>query len=363
MRSVSLLEYHDARPYWELSFPPLESGQELIEPGPATPSVCIFQTRKHLFGIDPATGRVLWRRSDLDLASGIRVDREAGLFGDEQVLVMFHADQSSYTVFSTQTGEVIRKGQMSVDFRYRHHVFGRKLFHQTRETGSSRKRVRIWDPLTNKMELDEELFDRFNSARSSQNELALVTSNSRLRVISVDSAKTLVDMKLSPADIEYISSMRLFSDERNIYVNIQRSDIASHTSKIYSLASDSVVPVNHVHRGFLIAISRQTGKLIWKTPVQQRSFVRTDRCSLPFLVGLSRVSPKRSSSMRSLDVRVIDRMTGENFVESAAMIKDRIVHYQIDRDAGELQLHGINSRIDIQFRRLRNQIPLQEQSL
>lgn len=363
MRSVSLLEYHDARPYWELSFPPLEYGQELIEPGPATPSVCVFQTRKHLFGIDPATGRVLWRRSDLDLASGIRVDREAGLFGDEQVLVMFHADQSSYTVFSTQTGEVIRKGQMSVDFRYRHHVFGRKLFHQTRETASSRKRVRIWDPLTNKMELDEELFDRFNSARSPQNELALVTSNSRLRVISVDSAKTLVDMKLSPADIEYISSMRLFSDEQNIYVNIQRSDIASHTSKIYSLASDSVVPVNHVHRGFLIAISRQTGKLIWKTPVQQRSFVRTDRCSLPFLVGLSRVSPKRSSSMRSLEVRVIDRMTGEDFVESAAMIKDRIVHYQIDRDAGELQLHGINSRIDIQFRRLRNRIPLQEQSL
>ncbi len=363
MRSVSLLEYHDARPYWELSFPPLESGQELIEPGPATPSVCIFQTRKHLFGIEPATGRVLWRRSDLDLASGIRVDREAGLFGDEQVLVMFHADQSSYTVFETQTGEVIRKGQMSVDFRYRHHVFGRKLFHQTRETASSRKRVRIWDPLTNKMELDEELFDRFNSAWSSQNELALVTSNSRLRVISVDSAKTLVDMKLSPADTEYISSMRLFSDEQNFYVNIQRSDIASHTSKIYSLASDSVVPVNHVHRGFLIAVSRQTKKLIWKTPVQQRSFVRTDRCSLPFLVGLSRVSPKRSSSMRSLEVRVIDRMTGEDFVEPAAMIKDRIVHYQIDRDAGELQLHGISSRIDIQFRRLRNRIPLQKQSL
>jgi hypothetical protein len=170
-------------------------------------------------------------------------------------------------------------------------------------------------------------------------------------------------MKLSPADIEYISSMRLFSDERNIYVNIQRSDIASHASKIYSLASDSVVPVNHVHRGFLIAISRQTEKLIWKTPVQQRSFVRTDRCSLPFLVGLSRVSPKRSSSMRSLEVRVIDRMTGEDLVESAAMIKDRIVHYQIDRDAGELQFHGINSRIDIQFKRLRNRIPLQEQSL
>ena len=363
MQSVSLLEYHDARPYWELSFPPLEYGQELIEPGPATPSVCVFQTRKHLFGIDPATGRVLWRRSDLDLASGIRVDREAGLFGDEQVLVMFHADQSSYTVFATQTGEVIRKGQMSVDFRYPHHVFGRKLFHQTRETTAARKRVRIWDPLTNKMELDEELFDQFNSAWSPQNELALMTSNSRLRVISVDSAKTHIDMKLSKSDIGYISSMRLFSDERNIYVNIQRSDIASNTNKIYSLASDSVVPVNHVHRGLLIAVSRQTGKLIWKTPVQQRSFVRTDRCSLPFLVGLSRVSPKRSSSMRSLEVRVIDRMTGEDFAAPAAMIKDRIVHYQIDRDAGELQLHGINSRIDIQFRRLRKRIPLQEQSL
>ena len=58
-------------------------------------------------------------------------------------------------------------------------------------------------------------------------------------------------------------------------------------------------------------------------------------------------------------MRVIDRMTGEDFVVPAAMIQDRIVHYQIYRDAGELQLHGVNSRIDIQFSRLRKGIPLQ----
>jgi outer membrane protein assembly factor BamB len=363
MQSVSLLEHHDERPYWELNFPPLEYGQELIEPGPATPSVCVFQTRKHLFGIEPATGRVLWRRSDLDLASGIRVDREAGLFGDEQVLVMFHADQSSYTVFSTQTGEEIRKDQVSVDFRYPHQVFGRKLFHQTRETASSRKRIRVWDPLTNKMELDEELIDQFYSAWSTEDELALMTADSRLRVFSADMSNPIVDLTLPREETNFMSSLRVFSDEQNVYVNIQRSDVTGTSDKIYSLASDSVVPVDHVHRGVLVAMSRRTGKLLWTTPVQQRSFVRMDRCSLPFLVGLARVSPKRSSSMRSLEVRVIDRMTGEDFVVPAAMIQDRIVHYQIDRDAGELQLHGVNSRIDIQFSRLRKGIPLQEQPL
>jgi hypothetical protein len=157
--------------------------------------------------------------------------------------------------------------------------------------------------------------------------------------------------------------LRVFSDDQNVYVNIQRSEVTGNANKIYSLASDSVVPVDHVHRGLLIAVSRKTGKLIWKSPVQQRSFVRTDRCSLPFLVGLSRVSPKRSSSMRSLEVRVIDRMTGEDYVEPAPMIQDKIVHYQIDRDAGELQLHGLNSRIDLGFSRLRKRIPLQEQAL
>jgi outer membrane protein assembly factor BamB len=363
MQSVSLLEHHDERPYWKLNFPPLEHGQELIEPGPATPSVCVFQTRKHLFGIEPASGRVLWRRSDLDLASGIRVDREAGLFGDEQILVMFHADQSSYTVFSTQTGDVIRRDKMNVDFRYPHHVVGRKLFHVTLETKSSGKRIRIWDPLTNTMELDEELVDRFYSAWSTENELALMTTDTRLRVFSTDASKTIVDLKLARAETSYMSSLRVFSDDQNVYVNIQRSEVTGNSSKIYSLASDSVVPVHHVHRGLLIAVSRKTGRLLWKTPVQQRSFIRTDRCSLPFLVGLSRVSPKRSSSMRSLEVRVIDRMTGEDFVEPAAMIQDKIVHYQIDRDAGELQLHGLNSRIDLEFRRLRKRIPLQEQPL
>jgi hypothetical protein len=291
------------------------------------------------------------------------VDREAGLFGDEQVLVMFHADQSSYTVFSTQTGEEIRKDQVSVDFRYPHQVFGRKLFHQTRETASSRKRIRVWDPLTNKMELDEELIDQFYSAWSTEDELALMTADSRLRVFSADMSNPIVDLTLPREETNFMSSLRVFSDEQNVYVNIQRSDVTGTSDKIYSLASDSVVPVDHVHRGVLVAMSRRTGKLLWTTPVQQRSFVRMDRCSLPFLVGLARVSPKRSSSMRSLEVRVIDRMTGEDFVVPAAMIQDRIVHYQIDRDAGELQLHGVNSRIDIQFSRLRKGIPLQEQPL
>ena len=363
MLSVSLLEHHDQRPFWTLQFPPLESDQNMIEPGPATPSVCIFQTRKHLFGVDPASGRVLWRRSDLDLASGVHVDREAGLFGDEQVLVMFHADQTSYTLFSPQTGQVIKEEKLNVDFRYPHRVIGRKLFHVTLENGGAGKRIRIWDPLTNTMDLDEELIDRFYSAWSIDDELALMTTDTRLRVFSADASKVIVDLNLDRAETNYMSSLRVFSDDQNVYINLQRSDGAGDAVKIYSLASDSVVPVDHVHRGLLIAVSRETGQLLWKTPVQQRSFLRADRCSLPFLVGLSRVSPRRNSSTRSLEVRVIDRMTGEDFVDPVPMIQDRIVHYQIDRDAGELQLHGLNSRIDLEFRRVQNRIPLQEQPL
>jgi outer membrane protein assembly factor BamB len=363
MLSVSLLEHFDERPFWKLRFPPLDAEQRLIEPGPATPSVSIFQTRRHLFGIESANGRVLWRRSDLDLASGVFVDREAGLFGDEHVLVMFHADQKSYTLFSSQTGEVIRSDKLNVDFRYPHRVIGRKLFHVTLGTGNAGKRIRIWDPLTDKMDLDEEIVDTYYSAWSAEGELALMTTDTRLRVFSADTWKPIVDTELTPAETKYRSSLRLFSDDRNVYVNLQRSDASGSTDKIYSLASDSVVPVDHVHRGLLIALSRDTGNVLWKRPVQQRSFVRIDRCSVPFLVGLSRVSPKRGSNIRTLEVRVIDRMTGEDLVEPTSMIQDRIVHYQVDRDAGELQLHGILSRIDLEFRQQRKQIPLQEQPL
>ena len=135
---------------------------------------------------------------------------------------MFHADQSRYTLFSTQTGEIIRKDQLNVDFRYQHHVVGRKLFHVTLETTTSRKRIRIWDPLTDEMLLDEELADRFYSAWSTEDELALMSTDTRLRVFSADASRTIVDLELTRDQTSYMSSLRVFSDDENVYVNIQR---------------------------------------------------------------------------------------------------------------------------------------------
>lgn len=365
MQAVSLLEFQDERPLWSTSFPPLEPDQTIIEPGPATPIACIFQTRKHLFGMDPADGRILWRRSDLDLGSGVHVDREAGLFGDENVLVMFHADQQHYTMMATQTGETLREGKVSVDFRYPRRVTGRRLFHVTVGDNSRNKRIRIWDPLTNQMEFDEPLGERFYFAWAASGELALLTADGRLRIFAPESSEVLVDVRIPKDDIRYLSSLRIFSDQQRFFVNLQRSHVAGGESeKIYSLASDSVIPLNSVHRGLLFAVSRNSGKIVWKRPVQQRSFVRIDHASLPFLVGLSRVSPKRNNrKARNLEVRILDRQTGRDLIPLRSLAQDRIVHVQLDRNAGELVLYGLNSQIDIDFKVPLRQIELQEQPL
>ena len=244
---------------------------------------------------------------------------------------------------------------------------GRKLFHVTTGTGigtgSSDKRVRIWDPLTNVMEFDEPLVERFFSNWSTEGELALLTTGNRLRVFSADATKVIVDTRFEADEVQYLSSVGVFTDEDNVYVNLSRSQVTGASGRSYSLASDSVTPLNNVHRGLLAAFERDSGNPLWKRQVKSRSFLRIDRCSLPFLVGLSKVSPKRNSSLRSLEVQVIDRRTGQELARPQTFIPDRIVHYQTDRDASELQLHGLSSRIDLQFRHRQRRFPLEEQPL
>ena len=203
MIGVSLIEHGNRSPAWILKFPRIPN-DNLVEAGPATPGVCVFQTQKHLIGIDPGTGHVLWRKSDLDLKSGLYVDKEAGLFGDEDILVMFHADQQTWTKLSTRTGQVLDQGRLNVEFRYPKSVYGRKLMHVMKSLpDESRKRLRIWDPLTDTSDFDEPVEGRYYMANSADSRLmALLTADRRLRIFLMPDVTVIADTLLTPDQME-----------------------------------------------------------------------------------------------------------------------------------------------------------------
>jgi outer membrane protein assembly factor BamB len=351
INGISLLQLEEQAPAWSHAFLPVSGIKNpMVEPGPAFPSICIFQTRKHLMGVHPGTGRVLWRRSDLDLASGVYVDKEAGLFGDEQVLVMFHSDLQSYDLLKTQTGETLRTGRLDLEFRYHRRIFGRKLMHVTRLSNGAPQRLRIWDPLTDKFDLDEGFVGRFYVDDTTNNEVAIIESKGRLRVFQVPQVKKIIDLDLGKPFMSTVVSLRTFSDGDTFYVNTQKNTGGAQ-QKYYFPATNSAIPFELVQQGNLMAIDIATGDVKWTHSTRQKVVLRLDRVALPFMVAVSRVRPRNSSKTQTLELQVIDRASGNLIGGHKTLIPDRLVHYRVDRPNGVVSLYGLQSRIDLDFSR------------
>jgi outer membrane protein assembly factor BamB len=367
LMGISLLEYRNQSPVWVFSFPPVRTTHESLEPGPSTSSLSVFQTKRHLIAVDPRNGDVLWRRSNLNGDSGVFVEREAGLFGDDHVIVMFHADQQSYTRFDALTGDVLNEGRLPVDFRFGKRIFGRKLFHVSETNDNGERFVRVWDPLKETIELDEPIAGRFFHDVAESGEFALLNSAGRLRVYRMPNVELLIDTEIGASAMESVTTFQFFTDRDRFYVNLQkprpRNPIGAGQNERHYPVTDSV-PADPLEEGLLLAVDRITGRILWRRQVPHKSVLRLKRSNLPFLVAVSRVQVRRGlETVQNLDLDVIDRSTGATLGHERNLVSDRIVHYRFDRKRGRLELHGLTSRIDLDFRRSAQGILLEQQRL
>ncbi|MCA9070646.1 MAG: hypothetical protein KDA84_17065, partial [Planctomycetaceae bacterium] len=172
MTGVSLLEIENEKPLWKSRLGNGAAYDHILRPGPAGPGFCTFQGQQDLIVLDPATGQTLWKRSDIDHSSGLVSDPYAGLFGDEEVLVLFNSNRSAYTVFRTQTGEELHHGELDIDTGQIRRIFGRKLFYITHTQEG--RRMRIWDFGKNEMVFDEPAGNRIFSALTPDHELVVL---------------------------------------------------------------------------------------------------------------------------------------------------------------------------------------------
>ena len=348
---ISSLEYHDERPLWNHYF---EDGNSTnapsARPGPAGPSFCAFQTRQGLVVIDPVTGRILWKRDDIPIDGGLFKDQYTGLFGDDRVLVLFHPDNKTYTLYETHSGQKIRTAQLDRDMGYTRHAFGRRLCYVGRQ-GIQRK-IRIWDPLTNRFEMDVPLVGRYLNDVVNGDEFAVVINGNRLVIVDVATMKTKLNLPLSNRQITGLNYLRAFADQNNYYVNLQQSNSIQRSKIYFTYISDTYLPSTNIE-GFIYAVEKDSGKPLWNRVFPKRTVLRNPSANLPFLVMMSQARKVEANnffrSVRSLMIEVIDAQTGNTIRHRDHMLNDQIVHQTLDRKAGKLELHGFKNRIQINF--------------
>ncbi len=346
LNGISLLDGGLTEPLWKLRYPPAETRGELIETGPSTGRTAFFYSRRHLFAVDSATGRVRWRRSDISLPTGLAGDMRQHMFADEEAVTVFQTDGITYTTLMTQTGEIVRSGRAEFDQNFAHpKVLGRKLAMISRvlnENGA--RRFRIWDPLTDKNDVDEVFgSDDPQPQETKDGRVVILKRSGQLRVFSPTQPTPELEVKVPLEAKEVNATPTLFVDGDFAYLNLRR-DQPSFQGRRYIQIQDAGIPNEALAYGSLVAIDRRSQQIVWKRDVRTRIALRIEAARLPFLVTAVLVQPQAAEGEQSLEMEIIDRQTGAVLGSSRALIPCRLVHAEFERDAGRLSLYGLTRR-------------------
>ena len=349
---ISLLEQ---RMVWSTAPRGLNPVNDIVRVGPAGPDFAVFQCWHHLFVLDPADGHVLWHRDDLAGNSGLMTDPYAGILADETVLAVFDSDRMGYLVYDMATGAERRRGKLDIDLRQTRRVYGRRLFHYTRE--AENRRIRVWDVATDTCTWDEPV-DRLQDSApqagfrpgaklctfvSESNEIAYVSVDNHVRVFDAPTGETRLDIAMDPEELQQVGAIRVFGDEARYYVNLQHWPPPAGQNSF--LATDTLVPAAHI-QGDLYAWDRATGELAWQRDLENRTVLMLAEYRLPLLVTFCRL---RNNAQMTLEMEVISGPTGQTLAHRADLQTDQVLQCGYHRDPTRITLRGAKSTVTIDF--------------
>lgn len=323
-----------------------------IRPGPTGLNFCAFQSTRELLVVEPAGGRVLWRRSDIQPGGGLFADRQLGLFGDEKVLVLFGRDKKTFTVYETTTGRELNQGRLDIEVSQFRRTFGRNFLHVAKESDGSR-RLRLWDPLTDEFLRDEPLVSseglgiprnplivpvQFSESFAYQSKLT-----GGIRIVDGQSGRVELSIPLSPEETTDLRQISVFGDQDRYYVNLQRNVRGIWRSN--SFAGETYLSSVRVN-GDLRAYNRRTGEQEWSQRIPQCVVLQLPHFPEPLLVTLSRISWK---GRYFLQVAAYHAQTGEQLGARRDILSHRIVHAHYDAATRQLELRSLKSRISLKI--------------
>lgn len=361
VHGISLLE---RKLVWTTAAPGSQPAREMVRIGPTGPGYCVCQTRQHLFVVDPADGRLLWHRDDLEALSGLMTDT-LGIIGDEQALVVFAGLGSNgvssvnYTLYATATGEELRRGRLDVSPRLARRALGRRLFHTT----SDGRRLRVWDPLADRFIWDQSADEIVEASHlegippgtkvcsfvRDTDEAAFVTRNGQLRVVDLACGADRLEIPLSPAQIENLTYLRVSRDQQHYQFDLRRSAAFPKTpgATTYAL-SDATIPRTDVE-GELCVVDRKTRNVLWTSQLGTRSILQLPDFRLPVLVTLFRVRKDDPPQTPTLAIEVLDARSGAVLASRDDLFSDSLLQVGYEREPGLIVLRGGKTEIRIEF--------------
>jgi outer membrane protein assembly factor BamB/tetratricopeptide (TPR) repeat protein len=339
VRCVSLLQGGSDGLAWSMTLPGWSERSSIPSAGPSTPFGAVFQLRNELIVVDPADGRVLWRRDDLEPGSGIPADSAIGLLADERIVFVLSSDRQSYRVYDMLTGQLVRQARLEHDLKHPRQAIG-TLVHHFVDSPEGRT-LRLWDAATEDLLIDEPVRDKTQTTITNfDRDVVWLTPGGRLRVYDVSTRRQVVDCALEPEEYEGVTALSVaFAQGGRYFVNLRRGQQVVNADHYHEWVRDPLVPMVNV-RDDVLCVEPGQERPLWRRALPSRSMVQWGQTPVPVLVGASIVKARDDNQKRWLRVEALDPATGTRVGFADRLPEMKLYHAEYDGASGEIRLVG-----------------------
>jgi hypothetical protein len=322
--------------------------QRLGGPAVLDPAVFVVLTRQGLEGIDPATGRTLWQRTD--------VSPNTDVFGDGAAVALVETD-SSGTVLRTRVlngadGTVRNAPDFDAAYAGRMHIAGRRLLVFEPHAGGSR--LRLYDVASGADVWKATFPAGVKVLQPVDVGLAGVAApDGTVTVVDLETGKGVFDTRVADAGWKDAQAVYLLADSDLVYLAVrkpQNSGVARFGGvrpDVLDEAGLSGLEVN----GPIHALDRASGRRRWSAALTNQSLLLNHMPELAVLLLTARrtvLDRQDSGRVRAVvSLEVIDKRTGRlRYRDAGDEAKPYEFHtLRFDPAAGRVELLGVRKSL------------------
>lgn len=268
--------------------------------GPVVGGLVLYQRHRNLIAADPLTGEPLWTRHDVAPGSD--------LFGDEEYLFVHPPDAAEAVVLRTIDGrEVGRRAVPSLDTRML--SLGRRVL-VWRLAGGDRE-LALLDPWTQKIEWSREYPDGAMPWPLEQSSVGVLNREGKFELVDAATGRveTAAELDIDPATTD-IYMFR--SATRDLLVTTRQRGPGVNIQPVPGGYGNPLV------NGAVFGFDRRTGKLAFRTRIENRGLTLLQPRDAPVLVFASQIFQQAGdlqSRTQQAEIVALDKRTGRIVLE------------------------------------------------
>jgi outer membrane protein assembly factor BamB len=280
------------------------SGGQMIWPRIITagPARIVIRAGRQLAVLDTATGKLLWRRTDL------RQDQLASADREYVVLISPTGDLSLHRAAD---GEKLDSSSIGNDIRAMRGTLGRKLLlFQTSREGNPSRWLYLYDPATNQ-NVWKITLPPGTEWKMADDQRVVLFDGKRLVIVDATNGRVLLEDDIEPVPPENGSSLQLstFADDQRLFLTALRAVPGQNS---WPVSPSNNLRLAAVH-GWVRTYDLSNQRLLWTREMFNRSLIASPGQDLPVLVavGSRMVDLGENRKRMATDVEIIDKRTGK----------------------------------------------------